>query len=101
MEIQVNGMETCWTDVFLENGTACADRKDGEMTRVFEEPESSSRVGGVWLRVRDGVAEPGKSRTIKWGANKQKADDPTCVSESTAAFRSQQHGERWDGGKEG
>ena len=43
-------METCWTDVFLEKGTACADRKDGEMTRVFEEPESSSRVGG-------GVAE--------------------------------------------
>lgn len=64
-EMPVNWMEEWWKDVFLGSGTAGTD---GESTRLFEEPHSSSSVGHEWFSVRDGAVDP----SIQWCANKQK-----------------------------
>lgn len=61
-------MEEWWKDVFLGSGTAGTDGEDGESTRLFEEPHSSSSVGHEWFSVRDGAVDP----SIQWCANKQK-----------------------------
>lgn len=40
----------------------------------------------------------GKSKTIKWYINKQRTDDPMCISERTHI---QKPGKRWNEGEEG